>query len=281
MKFLIGFLFPLLLSGAANAQYYYKDIISTRLNTAKWRAFKAAGVRSVRLTSTEGDGRPTEGFEVEQTINADFSGMTTHSRTNGSIETWTFNTYSPQGLLTSVTDTSDTYQSVSDYQYDTSGRLLSITNTSTETDNHVKAVETHIWEYPSATSAIPTGMLKIQNGVDTTYVRFLPDEKGNLGEERARRNNEALPAIYYYYDDHSRLTDIVRYNLRAQRLLPDNIFEYDEEGRLKSLIAVQVGASSYQKWIYAYNEKGLRTKETCYSKDGQLVGIVQYEYNYK
>ncbi|HEV2352941.1 MAG TPA: hypothetical protein VGR89_01750 [Puia sp.] len=281
MKFLIGFLFLVLVSGVVNAQYYYKDIVSTQLNIAKWRALKAAGVRTVRLTSTEGDGRPTEGFEIEQTINPEFSGMTTHSRTNGSIETWTFNSYSPQGLLIRVTDTSDTYQSISDYKYDTNGRLVSITNTSTETDNHVQAVETHIWQYPSATGTVPAAMLKIENGVDTTYVHFLPDEKGNVGEERAIRNNEALPAIYYYYDDHNRLTDVVRYNARAQRLLPDNMFEYDGEGRLESLIAVQVGASSYQKWIYAYNDKGLRTKESCYSKDGQLVGVIQYEYSYK
>lgn len=281
MKFLIGSLTLILLTGVANAQYYYKDIVSTLQNNAKWKTLKAAGVQSVRLSSTEGDGRPTEGFDVEQTISPDFSGMTTHSKTNGSTETWTFNTYSPQGLLTGVTDTSDGYQSVSEYQYDPGGRLTSITNTSTETDNHVRAVETHIWQYASASGDIPSGMLKIENGTDTTYVRFIADEKGNVGEERATRNNEALPSVFYYYDEHNRLTDIVRYNARAQRLLPDNIFEYDDEGRVSSLLAVQEGASSYQKWIYAYNDKGLRTKESCFSKNRELLGVIQYEYTYK
>jgi YD repeat-containing protein len=280
MKFLIGFLFLILLTGVANAQFYYKDIISTRQNIAKWQAYKAARVRSVRVNSFEADGQPTDGFQLDQTINSDFSGMTTHSKANGATETWTFATYSPEGLLTSITDTSDTYQSVSTYQYDDHGRLINITNTSTEMDNHIKAVETHLWQYGPAGDQ-PAAMLKIANNTDTTVVRFVPDDKGNIGEEHASRIGEILPVIYYYYDDNNRLTDVVRFNRKAQRLLPDNIFEYNEDGKMTSLLAVQEGAASYQRWIYNYNDKGLRTKESCYSKERQLLGHIEYQYTYK
>ncbi|HTR29512.1 MAG TPA: RHS repeat domain-containing protein [Puia sp.] len=280
MKFLIGSLSLILLTGAANAQYYYKDIVATRQNIAQWQAYKAAHVGSIRLSSFEGNGQPTEGFQVDQKINGDFTEMTTHSKTNGATETWTFASYSPGGLLTSITDTSDTYQSVSVYRYDERGRLVSITNTSTETDNQVKAVETHLWQYGASTDQ-PTGMLRIMNGADTTYVRFIVDEKGNIGEEDATRNKESLPAIFYYYDDANRLTDIVRYNARARRLLPDNIFEYGENGRVSSLLAVQEGAASYQKWQYQYNDKGLKTRESCYTKQRELIGQVEYQYTYK
>jgi YD repeat-containing protein len=280
MKFLIGFLSLILLTGVANAQFYYKDIISTRQNIAKWQSYKAARVRSVRVSSFEADGQSTDGFLLDETINSDFSGMTTHSKVNGATETWTFATYSPEGLLTGITDTSDTYQSVSTYQYDDHGRLTAITNTSIETDNHIKAVETHLWQYGSAGDQ-PTGMLKIVNNTDTTYVRFVPDDKGNIGEEHASRAGGALPVIYYYYDDSNRLTDVVRYSLKAQRLLPDNIFTYEEDGKMSSLLAVQEGAASYQKWIYNYNEKGLRIKESCYSKERELLGHIEYQYTYK
>lgn len=280
MKFLIGFLSLIQLTGVAKAQFYFKDIISTRQNIAKWQAYKAARVRSVRVSSFEADGQPTDGFQLDQTINSDFSGMTTHSKANGATETWTFATYSPEGLLTSITDTSDTYQSVSTYQYDEHRRLTTITNTSTEMDNHIKAVETHLWQYGSAGDQ-PTAMLKIANNTDTTYVRFVPEEKGNIGEEHATRNGQALPVIYYYYDDSNHLTDIVRYNVKAQRLLPDNKFEYTEDGKMTSLLAVQEGAASYQKWIYNYNDKGLRTRESCYSKERELLGHVDYQYTYK
>ena len=269
----------ILLTGVCNAQYYYKDLVATRENIAQWQLYKANRVRSVRLNSFEGDGQPTEGFQVDQTVAADFSTVTTHSKTGGTTETWIIAAYSPQGLLVGITDTSKAYQSVSAYQYDSRGRLLSITNTSTETDNQVKDVEEHQWQY--GTDDKPTVFLKIKNGSDTTFVRFIPDEKGNIGEESAIRNKEALPSIYYYYDDSNRLTDIVRYNIKAQRLLPDNILEYGEGGRLASLLAVQEGASSYQKWIYDYNEKGLKIKESCFSRQRELLGHIEYEYTYK
>jgi hypothetical protein len=124
-------------------------------------------------------------------------------------------------------------------------------------------------------------MLKIKNGHDTTFVRFIKDDKGNIAEERAVRNKIDLPTIYYYYDADNHLTDIVRYSMKAQRLLPDNIFEYGEGGRISSLLAVQEGASSYQKWLYAYNEKGLKIKESCFSKQRDLLGRIEYQYTYK
>jgi hypothetical protein len=280
MKVVIGTLFLIFLTGVANAQFYYKDIISTRQNIAKWQAYKAARVRSVRVSSFEGDGQPTDGFQLDETVNSDFSGMTTHSKANGATETWIFAAYSPEGLINAITDTSDTYESTSTYRYDDKGRLRSITNSSTERDNHVTAVEIHLWQYGSSGDQ-PTGMLKIVNNTDTTDVRFVPDEKGNIGEEHATRAGVALPVIYYYYDDNNRLTDIVRYDLKAQRLLPDNIFTYGEDGKITALLAVQEGAASYQKWIYNYDDKGLRIKESCYSKERELLGHVEYQYTYK
>jgi hypothetical protein len=50
---------------------------------------------------------------------------------------------------------------------------------------------------------------------------------------------------------------------------------------MTSLLAVQEGAASYQKWIYEYNDKGLRTKESCFSKERELLGHIEYQYSYK
>jgi hypothetical protein len=281
MKILAGFLSLIVLAQVCKAQYYYKDVVSTRENAALWQTYKDNHVRSVKLNSFEGDGQPTEGFQGDQDVAADFSRITTHSKSSGTSESWIIATYSPQGLTLKITDTSDTYRSISDYQYDSRGRLLSIVNTSIETDNQLKDVEAHLWQYEDGTSDKPAGLLKIKNGNDTTFVRFIRDEKGNIAEERAVRKKSDLPTIYYYYDADNRLTDIVRYSVKAQRLLPDNIFEYGEGGRLSSLLAVQEGAASYQKWLYAYNEKGLKIKESCFSKNRDLLGRIEYQYTYK
>jgi hypothetical protein len=280
-KIFSGCLLLIAVSHVTIAQFYYKDLVNTRQNTAQWRLYRAGKVRSVRLTSLEKDGQPTEGFVGEQDVTADVSRITTHTKvaSTGNPDSWIIATYSPQGLLLENNDTSDTYRSVSVYQYDANGRISTITNTSTETDNHLKEVEQHIWQYDG--QGKPTGLLKIKNGNDTTVVRLVADEKGNIVEERARRNNTDLPVYYYYYDADNRLTDIVRFNLRAQKLLPDNIFEYDQGERLTSMIVVPDGSNDYQKWVYEYNEKGLKTKESCFNRRRELLGRIEYQYSFR
>ena len=86
--------------------------------------------------------------------------------------------------------------------------------------------------------------------------------------------------FYYYYDDNKRLTDIVRYNVKARKLLPDYIFTYYAKGQLGSMLFVQEGSTDYNKWIYEYNEKGLRTKETCFTKQKELLGKIEYDYSF-
>jgi len=261
------------------AQYYYKDIILTKQTVEKWKAFKENKVGSVNLISFESNGAPTEGFECRQTIAADFLSISTYTRSNSSSVSNLIAYYDPKGRLTKTVDTSDTYQSTCDYEYDADRRIASITNTSIETDNQVKNTEKHIWKYNQ--QSVPLNMLKIKDDIDTTYVQFITDEKGNITEERAMRNRNALPVIYYYYNNDNLLTDIVHYNAKAQRLLPDYIFEYDNNGRLSSMIFVPPGSSNYQKWLYQYDEKGLKKKDNCFNKRKELLGRIEYQYTYK
>jgi hypothetical protein len=121
-------------------------------------------------------------------------------------------------------------------------------------------------------------MLKIKNGTDTTIVNFKLDEKGNVAEERSVHAGREQPTIYYYYDDKNRLTDVVRYNNRAKRLLPDYMFEYDADGRISMMLVTTEGGADYQKWYYRYNDKGLKQKDECYAKNKMLIGKVEYEY---
>jgi len=281
MKVVLFCFLGLVVGGAAHAQFLYKDLVVTRQNNARWKLFIDNHIKSVTLKSLEADGKPTEGFMGDQQVSGDYMEMTSHTKTAGSVDGWIISRYA-NGRLIRNTDTSDTYQSTTEYQYDNEGRIISITNTSIETDNQVKAVEQHIWSYDPAHGGRPSGMIKIKNGHDTTYVGFLVDDKGNIVEERSDRLGEALPTIRYYYDEDNRMTDIVRYSPRAKRWLPINIFEY-EEGRLKSMLVVpEDGNSFYQKWYYSYDdEKGLKTKDQCYNKLKELLGTIEYEYHSK
>jgi len=277
MKGLIGLLL-VLLTNNIRAQYYYKDILLTRQTNENWKVFKENRISSVKLISLENNGAPTEGFECRQTVAGDFSAIETYTRSNSSTVSNLVAFYDPKGLLTKTVDTSDTYQSTSEYEYDAEARIISITNTSVETDNHLRNTEKHIWKYNQ--QSVPASMLKIKDDTDTTYVQFIIDEKGNITEERSVRKGNKLPVIYYYYGDANMLTDIVRYNAKAQRLLPDYIFEYSN-GRLSSMIFVPGGSSDYQKWLYQYDEKGLKKRDNCFNKRKELLGKIEYQYTYK
>jgi len=275
----LSFLLLIALTQTCSAQYYYKDIISTQQNDARWRLYRDNRVKSVKLNSFEKDGSPTEGFAGNQDVSSDGARITTYTKSTGNAESWIIASYNPQGQTVRITDTSDTYRSISDYQYDAQGHIQSITNTSIETDNQFKSIEQHSWSYDAAGK--PSAMLKIKNGTDTTYIRFILDEKGNVAEERAVRNGSSLPTIYYYYDTDNRLTDIVRYSLKAGRLLPDNMFEYGNDGKLSSMLVVPDGSNDYLKWYYDYNEKGLKIKESCFSRQKELLGRIEYQYSFK
>jgi len=266
---------------ACHAQFYYKDQLVPRQNSAQWKLYKDNRVKAVKLSSFEGDGKPTDGFTGELEVTGDFSRIMSHTQiaSTGNPESWIISNYSAQGLLIKNTDTSDTYRSVTDYQYDPQGRPLSILNTSIETDNHLKDLEQHLWRYDA--QGRPSGMLKIKNGSDTTFVRFVTDEKGNIAEEHAVRNGTELPVIYYYYDTDNRLTDIVHYSLRAKRLLPSTIFTYDQGERLASMLVVpEEGNPDYQKWLYEYDEKGLKLRESCFNRRRELLGKIEYQYKF-
>ena len=122
-------------------------------------------------------------------------------------------------------------------------------------------------------------MLKIINDKDSTEYRFTADEKGNIGDEQLFRRNVGLDRLYYYYDDEHHLTDIVRYDKKLKRLLPDFMFEYDDNGRvIQKITTLSTASKNYLIWRYIFNEKGLKTKEALFNKQKELTGKIEYAY---
>jgi hypothetical protein len=277
MKLLIKLILFVLLVQTASAQYYYKDIIATQETISKEKSYKENKVKSVELISKNGNDEMEDGFVCEQHVTDNFLQIETYSKSKFTPESFQTTFYSNNGLIKRTVDTSKSFYSVTDYQFDESGHLINITNTSTETDNQVKDVEEHQWQYDK--NGKPSLMIKIKNGTDTTYFRFVIDDKGNIAEEHASHKNLPLQPIYYYYNNDNKLTDIVRYNDAAKRLLPDYIFSYNERGTLTSMVMVPEGSNDYQRWVYNYNDKGLRMAETCLNKQRQTLGKIFYQYN--
>jgi hypothetical protein len=270
--------FTLLISFIAHtaySQYYYNDLVMTNEIVKKRALFQANKVRTVQMISFDGNNQPIEGFGGTQTIAGNFASITTETSTslNGKDEITHY--FNEQGRLTQSIDTTDGNKVIIQYTYDANNLITGITNLSFSPGGY-STREQHLWFYTK--NGKPEKMLKIKNGADTTVVNFKLDEKENVVEERSVHAGVEQPAFYYYYDDKNRLTDIVRYNNRAKRLLPDYIFEYDEKDRMSMMLVTTAGGADYQKWYYRYDEKGLKQKDECYAKSKQLIGKVEYKY---
>lgn len=269
-------LFVLMLPVTVSSQYYQKDILSTKQTMEQIKLYKANKVRKVVLQSFEATGEPVEQFICFQEITPAYNIIKTYTQTIATMQSVLVSQFNTKGQLIRSADSSNTTLNVSTYVYDAAGRLAVVENTSQAYAYKTKETVRH--EYKYDTTGFPVSMLRIKNGTDTSFVQFKPDEKGNVGEEHLTGRGKQPQTWYYYYDDKNRLTDVVRYNERAKRLLPDYMYEYNEQSLLTQMISVQSGSSDYVTWRYQYNEQGLKIKESCFSKQKQLMGYVMYRY---
>ena len=91
------------------------------------------------------------------------------------------------------------------------------------------------------------------------------------------KKKKTAEVYYYYYDEKNRLTDIVHKYSYQKQLFTESSFEYDDIGQLAKMVSSEKEGAYYFTWRYNY-EDGLRTNERCYSKEGRLVGSVEYKY---
>jgi YD repeat-containing protein len=259
-----------------SAQYYYKDILSNKQLVADMDIYKEHKIKTIEVNSFEADQSPSKGFFCEKKISKDYRKMETRTRsfvTNKSILTTSFDS---KGLVIKSVDSTDVNSSTSDYTYDNNGNLSSIVSYSRSNDDDFTTSLNEVRQYSYNDKGQLEKMVRIKNQKDTTEIDFTIDEKGNITEETevAVYGNH----YYYYYDAQNRLTDIVRYNIVKQRPVPDFMFEYNSNNQIEKMIATQEGVNAnYFVWKYLYDDK-LRIKEKCFSKEGDLLGYFEYQY---
>lgn len=266
-------------ASTVSAQYYYKDIIGTKESNAKQELYKENKVRKVIVRSYAADGNEDTDFVCNQSLNADYSQLKTLTDAPSIGHSQLTSYFDGTSRLVRSVDSNAIAVDTVEYVYNASGNLQSVSSAAGANNpdsGWTSSREQHIWQYNAAGQ--PTGMLKIKEGRDTTVVSLQLDAQGNVTDEVSQRRGSPEEHYYYYYDDSHRLTDIVRYNKKLQRMLPDYMFEYDESGRLAQMTVVQAINSNYTIWRYLYGSNGLRTKEICYDKTKQPVGSIGYSY---
>ena len=261
---------------AANSQYYYKDIVAAADITRLMKTYTANNIKKITAKGITPEGSPSSEFSEVGEVNGTTLKVITNNNKAISILKFNFN---DRGQLVNSVDSAINVKSTSTYFYDANGKIISISNSATDADSSGDFSQTEIHQYIYKDGKLDK-MWRIINKTDSLEVRFVTDEKGNVIEERNFKRGVLADPVYYYYDDRNRLTDIVRFNYKANRLLPDYLFEYDEKDRVIQKITTTSGKNlGYLTWRYLFDEKGLKTKEALFNKDKQLQGRIDYSYN--
>ncbi|MBK9380281.1 MAG: RHS repeat protein [Chitinophagaceae bacterium] len=272
----------LLTSLALQAQYYYNDIIGTQETNNLMKSYVANKVKTVSATGYDNRGVKATDFSEFQEVKEN-GRVLKNSSINNFNKTVVYSRFDEKGRVINITDSSTAIQSSTTYTYDATGRVSQILNVVKDSASDFDHSETHQWFYSA--SGKPEKMWRIlnntgaENTIDSLEVRFITDEDGNTAEEKTYKKGVETSYLYYYYDDRNRLLDIVRYNTRLRKLMPDIMFEYDE----KDNIAQKTTTTSslhlgYLIWRYIYDEKGLKTKEVLFNNDKQITGKIEFSY---
>lgn len=256
------------------AQYYYNDIVDLKASNTIYANLKKNNVHEVSATSMESDNTPTQGFAYSKILKNNGALVITHTE----LETGGISNDSDfyaNGLLARSLDSADKVLTTVEYAYDSDGKIVSVKTQTDDTAMNTHSTEIHKWFY---TGNSPDSMIRIKDKTDTTIVRFKKDENQNIAEELWIKKGRAVEHYFYYYNEKNQLTDIVRFNNKAQQLLPDFLFEYNDKGIVLQLTQIPQGSSDYTTWQYVYDENGLKVKDVLFDKHHELLGTITYSY---
>ena len=258
----------------SKAQFFYKDIISTTQAAEELETYQMSGVHNIKINSIESNGEPSEGFFCEKKISKDYKKVTLYTKLNGSSKSILISYFNEKKQLLKTYDSSEIVVSSNEYEYDNKGRLTSIKYTSHSNDDDFvnQITEEHVYFYKEEN--LPQSMYRIKNTTDTTIVLFSLDEHNNISIEKETKN---ASKYYYYYNTSHKLTDIVHSNEYKNKLVADYLFEYNAQGLLSQMTTTEDGNDNFSIWKYSYDDK-LKTQERIFSKDGVMLGKMEYEY---
>jgi hypothetical protein len=261
----------------SNGQYYYKDIQGTMESNRLLHTYRQQKVLSVSAIGIKPDGTQSDEFKEEQLFSVVANQLKITTISEPSVSNTFYYLFDTDDRITITIDSAAYVVSKRYFTYNEKKLLTRIKFEVSSPDTNINEREEHVWIYN--TNDKPVKMFRIKNGADTVTYKFLLDENGNIIDEKPVVNGVEGEAVLYYYDDMNRLTDIVRYNTKAQMLLPDYMFEYDEKNNVIQKITTVPGRQTgYIIWRYLYNAGGLKTKEAAYNRDKELTGKIEYKY---
>lgn len=260
----------------SNAQFYFNDIYAKKQINNQIKLFKANNVKLIEVKKLDKENETTEDFSISKQIDDLLKTITTTSTIYGKTSI-SKSEYNNLQLVNTVDEKRNVFQTTT-FTYNQNNLTVILTETFDSTINE-SMYEEHKYIYNQ--KGIVLQMLKVKNEIDTMLVKFKADDNGNIIEEEWQKNGRKIETYYYYYNEKNQLTDVVRFNKKQGKLLPEMLFEYNENGQLYKLIEIPYGSSNYNVWAYFYLPNGLKDKELLYNKQLELQGKLIYSYTYK
>lgn len=257
----------------AECQFYYTDIIITMQTNDQYALLRKNNIHFVSTKSFEADQTLSPDFKLEQEISKDGKTIVTSSSSLNTGNTISTAYYENNNLVKTV-DSSENIVSVTQIKYTEDNYPVRISSTSIDHFMNSKLIETHEWMYENN---LPVKMLLIKNEIDTTQVEF-EYEHQEIISETWKKGGRPIEKYFYYYNNSGIITDIVRYNTKAQQMLPDFTFDYDAQNRVITFTQVRSSASNYFTWEYKYLPNGLKDTESCFDKQKLPVGKIVFNY---
>ncbi len=257
------------------SQYYFNDIVAHKQSAANYLLLKNEKIRRVKAISIDDDAIINKAFKIEQEISKNADIITIVSTVPNQPTTNLTNTYSNNNLVSSSTNNTK-IETNTNYTYTKENWISTITTTTIDTATNSRTSEIHIWEYDN--KGLILSMKKIKNSVDTVLISFEYDKYNNIEAEKWTKKGKVIETYYYYYNSKNLLSDVARYNATLNKMIPDYLYDYDDENRITSMTQVFLNGNNYLVWKYTYNANGLKQKEEGYNKKKQFVGKIEYEY---
>jgi hypothetical protein len=273
-----GWLFCFILFGCnqLQAQYYFNDLMANIQTHRQYKLLRALKVKKITASVQESANSNPETLLTEE-VSTDGKRIIMYtSLQNGKTSRTT--TQYEMGKLKKSESNNKGVESTTLYSYNEAGLPTLIQSTTKDTFLSSITGEAHQYFYKQDGS--PDYAYIIRNQSDTVRVNFTTDNQKSVLEETWTRRNKEIEKYYYYYNDKQQLTDIVRFNSKSNKLLPDFVYTYNEAGNVIQMIQVPRTGNNYITWKYIYNEKGLKITENCFNKEKQLLGTVGYSYEF-
>ncbi|TWF35684.1 hypothetical protein FHW36_10838 [Chitinophaga polysaccharea] len=268
----------LAIAGRGFSQYYFQDIYNTDQTTATMALLKANKVKVQKVQTLDANMEMDKDFRCERSLSPTYHQMRSQTQSISTGYSATVSSFTAKGQLTKTVDSSAASITITLYRYTGDGRLQYISSTSTARDSKMRFDETRSYSYDSL-GHLQQMIQKKGNGGDSALISFKTDSSGHVIEELEQRRGTPAKRTFYNYDKVGRLTDVYRYQPSKKRMLPDYIFEYNDQGQLLKMTTVNAQTSTYTIWQYEYQPNGLPLKETCYGKGKELLGMVKYDYD--